>query len=242
MMSEELQDSAALYVLGSLDAAEAAAFAAALTGNAELEALVAELREAAGALALTAPEDRPSALLKERVLRDIATEKSSGLTNTAVEQRGGGLAWGWAIAAMFLLFSGFLFYDRLQLRREIAQVRSLDPLMQANIVALAPANGAPATAKATVAWEPDRQSGVIKITGLPAAGSGKDYQLWAVDADHKDPVSAGILHVDASGVAQVRFKPTAEARHVKAFAISLEREGGVPKAEGPILLVGSTTG
>jgi anti-sigma-K factor RskA len=27
---------------------------------------------------------------------------------------------------------------------------------------------------------------------------------------------------------------------VKAFAISLEREGGVPKKEGPILLVGTT--
>ena len=45
-----------------------------------------------------------------------------------------------------------------------------------------------------------------------------------------------------SGVASVRFKPTASTWHIKAFALSLEREGGVPKAEGPMVLVGTTTG
>lgn len=241
MISEELQDSAALYVLGALDATESAAFEASLRSNAELRALVAELREAAAAVALTAPERRPSSLLKQKVLRDIVAERTHGLTSNGANRRGAGTGWAWAIAAMLLLFSGFLFYDRVQLRREIARVRDIDPLMKANLVALAPANGAPAEARATVAWEPDRQTGVIRITGLPAAGQGKDYQLWAVDADHKNPVSAGLVHVDANGVAQMRFKPDAETRHVKAFAISLEREGGVPKAEGPILLVGSTT-
>lgn len=241
MISEELQDSAALYVIGALDAAELAAFETSLRSNAELRALVAELSDAAAAVALTAPERRPSVQLKQKILRDIAAEKTGGLTNTQVERRGGGTGWAWAIAAMLMLLSGFLFYDRMQLRREIAQFRGIDPLMEANLVALAPANGAPAEARATVAWEPDRQTGVIRITGLPAAGQGKDYQLWAVDADHKDPVSAGLVHVDANGVARVRFKPEMEARHVKAFALSLEREGGVPKAEGPILLIGSTT-
>src|SRR4030095_9495657 len=85
-----------------------------------------------------------------------------------------------------------------------------------------------------------RQSGVIRISNLPAPQPGKDYQLWAVDAGHKDPISAGIVRVDKNGVAQVRFKPVEKAEHVKAFAISLEREGGVPKKEGPILLVGTT--
>ena len=241
MISDELQDSAALYVLGALDASETAAFEASLRTNTEVGTLVAELREAAGALALSAPEHKPSPALKQKVLRDIAAEKSRDLTSTVVEARSSAAGWAWAIAAMLMLFSGFLCYDRLQLRREIARAREIDPLLQASLVTLAPANGAPAEAKATVAWEPDRQTGVIKITGLPAAGRGRDYQLWAVDADHKDPVSAGIVHIDANGVAQMRFKPIAEARHVKAFALSLEREGGVPKAEGPILLVGNTT-
>ena len=91
-----------------------------------------------------------------------------------------------------------------------------------------------------VAWEERTQSGVIRISNL-LPQPGKDYQLWVVDADHADPISAGIIHVDTNGTAQVRFKPIAAANHIKAFAISLEREGGVPKAEGPILLAGSTS-
>ncbi len=111
--------------------------------------------------------------------------------------------------------------------------------MQTTFYTLAPSAPAPADAKATVAWQPGRQSGVIRISNLPAPQPGKDYQLWAVDAEHKDPISAGIIRVDQNGVAQVRFKPVEKAEHVKAFAISLEREGGVPKKEGPILLVGT---
>ena len=57
-----------------------------------------------------------------------------------------------------------------------------------------------------------------------AGGSERNIQKW----------------VDKNGVAQIRFKPVDRAAQVKAFAISLEREGGVPKKEGPILLVGTS--
>ena len=146
----------------------------------------------------------------------------------------------WAIAAALAVFCGLLALDHVRLERQLADVRAADPLMQTTFVTLAPSAPAPADAKATVAWQPGRQSGVIRISNLPAPQSGKDYQLWAVDAEHKDPISAGIIRVDKNGVAQVRFKPVEKAEHVKAFAISLEREGGVPKKEGPILLVGTT--
>jgi anti-sigma-K factor RskA len=175
--------------------------------------------------------------LKQHVLRDIAVEKSRGASSSERST-----AWlPWAIAAALMIFAGFLAYDRAQIRRQLEQAKSADPLAVAKFVALAPANGGPAGASGVVAWEPDRQTGVIRISGLPAAGSGKDYQLWAVDEDHKDPVSAGIVRVDANGAASVRFKPVVEARRVKAFAISLEREGGAPKKEGPILLVGTSS-
>lgn len=243
MISEEQQDLAALYALGSLDQSESDAFEASLVGNAELTSLVSDLREATSALVLAAPARRPSSGLKQRILQEIAAEKTRGQVSQVATGRRttSSSGWPWAIAAMFLLFSGFLLYDRMQMRREMQEVRNADRLMQTTLISLAAANGAPPEAKATVAWEPDRQTGVIKITGMPAAGTGKDYQLWAVDEAYKDPVSAGIVHVDANGVAQVRFKPIAETRHVKAFALSLEREGGVPKAQGPILLVGANS-
>ena len=54
-----------------------------------------------------------------------------------------------------------------------------------------------------------------------------------------NPINAGIIHVDPNGVTRVRFKPDQDATQVKAFAISLEREGGVPKREGPIVMIGN---
>jgi len=238
MISEEQQDQAALYALGLLAANEDAAFESELTANAELRDLVRELREAAGNLALTAPSLPPPASLKHRIMREIAMKTEE---RTVVPLRRPAVGWvPWAIAAALAVFCGLLAVDRVRLEHQLADIRAVDPLMQTTFYTLAPSAPAPADAKATVAWQPGRQSGVIRISNLPAAQPGKDYQLWAVDAEHKDPISAGIIRVDQNGVAQVRFKPAEKAEHVKAFAISLEREGGVPKKEGPILLVGTT--
>ena len=239
MISEEQQDQAALYALGLLGADEDAAFESELSGNAELRDLVRELREAAGGLALTAPLLLPPASLKERVMGEIAME-TKRVVPMPMPTRRASFGWvPWAIAATLAVFCGLLALDRVRLERQLADIRAADPLMQTTFYTLAPSAPAPADAKATVAWQPGRQSGVIRISNLPAPEAGKDYQLWAVDAEHKDPISAGVVRVDKNGVAQIRFKPVEKTEHVKAFAISLEREGGVPKKEGPILLVGS---
>jgi len=238
MISEEQQDQAALYVLGLLEPHEAAAFESELNANAELRDIAREFREAAAAMALTAPSRTPPASLKQRIMREIATKPEE---RTIVPMRRAPFGWvPWAIAAALAVFCGLLAVDRVRLERQLADIRLADPLMQTTFYTLAPSAPAPAGAKATVAWQPGRQSGVIRISNLPAPQPGKDYQLWAVDAEHKDPISAGIVRVDKNGVAQIRFKPVEKAEHVKAFAISLEREGGVPKKEGPILLVGTT--
>jgi anti-sigma-K factor RskA len=237
MISEEQQDQAALYVLGLLEPHEAAAFESELNANAELRDIAREFREAAAAMALTAPTQTPPASLKQHIMHEIATKTEE---RTVVPLPRAPFGWvPWAIAAALALFCGLLVLDRVRLERQLADIRAADPLMQTTFYTLAPSAPAPADAKATVAWEPGSQSGVIRISNLPAPEPGKDYQLWAVDAEHKDPISAGVVRVDKNGVAQIRFKPVEKAEHVKAFAISLEREGGVPKKEGPILLVGS---
>ncbi len=136
-------------------------------------------------------------------------------------------------------FDQRLALENAKMEKRLADERAARAASLPMLIALAPAEGAPAKAQAVVAFDPSTQTGTIKISNLPAAAAGKDYQLWAVDAAHKDPISAGVVRVDANGVAQVQFKPTEAAREVKAFAISLERQGGVPKKEGPILLVGT---
>jgi anti-sigma-K factor RskA len=243
MIAEEKQDLAALYVVGSLDANEAIAFEATMGDDAELRDFVNELRETVGALALSASVETAPVGVKNRVLAVLAEETPTQPSHSVVTRSVTlhPMSWlPWAIAALLFVSLGTLFYNNMRLRRELAQMRGTDPLMQTNFVALAPVKDAPADAKAMVAWQPDKQSGVIHIKDLPAAGEGKDYQLWVVDAEHKDPIDAGMIHVEQDGTAQVRFKPSNAARRVKAFALSLEREGGVPKREGPIVLIGNT--
>ena len=237
MIPDDLQDQAALYALGSLNAEETSAFEAALSGNAELRGLVREMREASAELAHTVAPHQPPAELKRRVLREIALEKQA---DSPARTEASSFHWlPWAIAALLLGFCGLLALDRMRLQRELADARAADPLAQAMLVSLVSPTGDHPDAKANVAWQPDRQSGVITINNMPPAGEGQDYQLWAVDANHPDPIDAGIIHVEPNGVTRIRFKPAQDASQIKAFAISLERKGGVPKREGPIVMIGN---
>src|SRR5262249_27718798 len=156
------QDQAALYVLGLLEPQEAAAFESELNANAELRDIARELREAAGSVALTVPPRTPPASLKQRVMREIAMKHEE--PGPILRERGS-FGWiPWAIAAGLAVFCGLLALDRVRLERQLADIRAVDPLMQTTFFTLAPSAPAPADAKATVAWQPGRQSGVIRIS------------------------------------------------------------------------------
>ena len=76
--------------------------------------------------------------------------------------------------------------------------------------------------------------------GVKAARVGfeKDYQFWVIDGQYPSPVSAGVFKVDpVSGEAHVAFWANKHVGSIAKFAVSLERKGGVPKPEGPIVLL-----
>lgn len=93
-------------------------------------------------------------------------------------------------------------------------------------------------ATAVVLWDDAKQEGVLKVSDVPPNESDRDYQLWIVDPDQKQPIDAGVFHVEEKGVTKISFKPKAHVTEAKGFAVSLERKGGVTKAEGPMVLVG----
>src|SRR5450631_2588406 len=66
-----MQEQAAAYALGALDAEEAHAFEVSLRVDPELRALVRELRSVTEALAGTAPALEPPAAVKARLLLEI---------------------------------------------------------------------------------------------------------------------------------------------------------------------------
>lgn len=231
-MKEELEEQASLYVLGLLKGAEAAAFERRMESDAELRALVDELDGAAAALAHNAPKRALPPELRARVLAQVG-----GRNKVVAFQRPSNWI-PWALAACLALSCAYLVAESGRLRKRIARLEERDIFAQIQIASLSSKLENAPNANAVVVWDEKKQRGILKVTQLPRNTEDHDYQIWLVDPRYKDPVAGGVFHVANDGTLNVPFQPKAPVREAQAFAISLERKGGVTKAEGPIVLLG----
>lgn len=88
--------------------------------------------------------------------------------------------------------------------------------------------------EAIVVWNAKTGEALIFSAWLPAPPQGKQYQLWMLSED-------GCV-MDA-GVFELYKVCRAKAhRHVKEFIITLEKVGGVARAEGPVVASGTIAG
>jgi hypothetical protein len=121
---------------------------------------------------------------------------------------------------------------------EIASLQKRDALAQVRIATLQSSVDTYKQGVAVVVWDSEKHQGVLKLEKMPPVEIGKDYQLWVVDPNQPAPVDAGIVRVDDAGFAKVEFKPVTDVTEASRFALSVEKQGGVPKGEGPIVLIG----
>lgn len=260
MISEDQQERGTLYALGLLDADEAIAFEREMTMNPALLTLVRELQETAASLAevLDEPYVSPPVELRDRVLGQIAQEARPALhivSRVDAPAEPGQVvrphfAWvPWSIAALLLGCSAFLTWDRQNLAHELGQAERLAPVhdpappdafSEIAFCELEPTPDAPVRPRAAALWDAAQRKGVLRISELAPPAAGKDYQLWAVKAGSKLPVNAGVVHLDAEGRADVSFQPDAIPgdNKVVALALSVEKAGGSPTNQGPILFLG----
>jgi anti-sigma-K factor RskA len=118
------------------------------------------------------------------------------------------------------------------------QLASQGTLADYKIASLASLLGNTPQALAVAVWNPANQEGVLTVQKLPALAADKDYQLWIVDPQYKNPVNGGIFRVDpTTGETRVNFHADQPIKTLARFAVSLERKGGVPKAEGTMVLL-----
>ena len=136
--------------------------------------------------------------------------------------------------------------EREQLQREVAALRSealdlrtRDAFSKMKIATLTAQDEAYAKAAAVVVWDAGKQRGIIKLHNFPRAAAGKDYQLWVIDPNYPQPVSAGLVRVGDDGAARVEFAPEHTVRSADKFALSIEREGGSPAGAEPIVVLGN---
>ena len=126
-------------------------------------------------------------------------------------------------------------------REQLASARDVDELLASPAVRVAELSGKKPAPQAHAMLAYDRSTGraVVMATGLPPCPEGHAYQLWLI-ADNK-PLPGGTFKTDAQGRARMsdRLPPNHAA---PTFAVTLEREGGVPAPQGDVFLLGAPKG
>ncbi len=131
------------------------------------------------------------------------------------------------------------------LRRKLAEQTRLvafleDPAARTvDLRGKAPAEGA----RARVLWNEAEQTGRLVARGLPVLEPGKIYELWVMDeAGLPSAAPAGLFRADAAGRGTLSVAPPKDFERVKAFAVTIEPEAGVPKPTGPVVFMGRVGG
>jgi anti-sigma-K factor RskA len=129
VIDDGLQEQAAAYALGALDADQLNAFEGALRVDPELRAMVRELRQVTESLAGTVPALEPPAAIKARLLLDIDQQWTGGPNSTAgqpsapvsVAAKSTPNVWiPWAIAAALTVLSVAFLWQSSHLRSQLA--------------------------------------------------------------------------------------------------------------------------
>lgn len=85
-----------------------------------------------------------------------------------------------------------------------------------------------------VVWNAVKQVGYIRLKGLPKNDISKEtYQLWIVDGSQnpKTPIDGGTFDISSDGEVIVPINAKLKAIDPKAFAITVEKPGGVVVSE-----------
>jgi anti-sigma-K factor RskA len=253
MECAEYQELNALYALDALDAQGRQALEAHLATCPDCAKDLAALRDTAAAIGYTAPRVAVPTDLKTRLDARIAAESAPPKATVVSFARPQRTERTWQVAAAVLgvgLLASLVRQGALQHDLDATRTKNAELVAQmavqheqmaslgakdVRVVSFSGQSMAP-EASARLFWSPERKAWLLTIAGLPAAGPGKTYQLWAVTPNAKVPM--GTFEPSAGGMAVVETKMDKPMKPMAA-AISLEPAGGMPQPTGPIVMLGN---
>lgn len=187
--------------------------------------------------------------LKQRILLDADRHLP---TNTT--ERGGlfsmrSLGW-YAAAAVLLLALWAPWRSSSQIETVLPSLEQQRETLMSSVDDLIRVDWSPpeieeyAGVRGDVVWSPTRQTGFMRLSGLPVNAPGQaQYQLWIVDPTRDEhPIDGGVFDIAVSdGEIIVPIDAKLEVNQTAAFAITLEKPGGVVVSDGPLLIVAPVT-
>ena len=244
MAHEHFKEMLTTHALSALDRGDEQALEEHLATCQECLKELDEWCATAATMSFASPAAEPSPEVRERLMSQIRAERATPskvvplVPKTRVAPRPGSLL---QIAAALiigvLLISVFLLWRENQTRQaELNREREIAEFFTrpgARVMELSGTKVAPG-AYAKLAYDKNGNA-MLMAKGLPAAPSGKAYQLWFIVGDNKMP--GRTFGTDATGKGELKDEIPSAALSGAVFAVTLEPEGGVPKPTGDIFLV-----
>ncbi|MEO1618894.1 MAG: anti-sigma factor [Planctomycetota bacterium] len=180
--------------------------------------------------AVSPPETESQA----EVSADFATaDFDRAITNLAAARRREWL--GWMVAAAAALLAIVMWQRPIQPPEidgpSLTQRRN-ELLAKPNVVLASWSAGTtplPESVDGEVVFDPETQSGFMTFRGLPINSPTKEqYQLWIIDPERDDePVDGGVFDISSTGETIVEIDAKLKVIDPAAFAITIEKPGGV---------------
>lgn len=244
MNREKLEELAALHALGMLEDEELRAFQEELRSSPEAQQLVGELTAAADSIAFSVDQVEPPAELGERILAALPEQLPAMEAKVSSPPTKGPVSipfhWlPWSIAAALVVVCTSLVNTNQQLHQEVALLERQSAIDSLRIAMLTSLVESSPNATGVAVWNTERQEGVLTIDQLPAAPADQDYQLWLIDPQYENPVSAGVFNPTPDGQFRYDFRASLPIASANVFAVSIEAKGGSETPQGTIILASS---
>jgi anti-sigma-K factor RskA len=248
---EQFAEDLALHALGVLEGDECVALEKHLEGCAGCRRELEQLRGDMALMALSTSGPTPPRRARQRLLEAVAREpRRAG----AHARRVWWTLVPWVAAAALAVGLVVLWVRNSDLQRRIAGLQSESVQQQAElqqareVVSTLTATDAmrvtlvaaktPPQPQGKAIYVRDRSSLIFLASNLQALPAQKAYELWLIPTSGA-PIPAGVFKPDAHGSATVINPPLPAGVQAKAFAITVEPEGGSSAPTLPVVMFGA---
>lgn len=244
MNREKLEELVALHALGMLEGEELHAFQEELRSNPAARELARELTAAADSIAFSVNQVEPPAELGERIFAALPEQVPAVAVESppppTIDRVSIPFPWlPWSIAAALVVVCTSLVNTNQELHREVASLEQQSAIDSLRIAMLTSLVESSPNATGVAVWNTERQEGVLTIEQLPAAPADQEYQLWLIDPQYENPVSAGVFNPTPDGPFRYDFRANLPIASANVFAVSIEARGGAETPQGAIVLASS---